>query len=210
MATFGRMRLDVDNCLNELVEFGIVAARARTTRAVARAVRPEGDAISAPARYVPRAPRRHQHRRPGAVGPALPRNDRPRREDADRLRVDPHGRQVRHLGADPRTDRLGQGSRRADDSRAEPARHARTSRRSTAPRCPTRCSSRRSSATRRARSPARTIASPDASSSPTAARCSSTKSATCRSSRRPSCCACSRIGGSSGSADRSRCRSTSA
>ena len=34
MATFGRMRLDVENCLNELVDFGIVAARARSTGAV--------------------------------------------------------------------------------------------------------------------------------------------------------------------------------
>ena len=37
--------------------------------------------------------------------------------------MDPHRRQVRHLGAHPRTDRIGQGSRRADDSRAEPPRH---------------------------------------------------------------------------------------
>ena len=63
--------------------------------------------------------------------------------------MDPHRRQVRHLGADPRADRIGQGSRGADDPRAEPARHATSSRRSTARRCPTRCSSRRSSATRK-------------------------------------------------------------
>ena len=111
---------------------------------------------------LPRAARRGQHRGSVAVGPALPRDDRPRREDADRLRVDPHRRQVGHLGADPRADRIGQGSRGPDDPRAEPPAATPSSRRSTAPRCPTRCSNRKSSATRRARSPARTIASRDA------------------------------------------------
>ena len=173
------------------------------------AERPETATADRAARRLPRAPRHGQHRRSVAVGAALPRNDRPRREDADRLRVDPHRRQVRHLGADPRTDRLGQGSRRADDPRAEPPAATPSSRRSTAPRCPTRCSNRKSSATRRARSPARTIASRAASSWPTTARCFSTKSATCRSSPRPSCCACSRSGASSGSAATSRSRSTS-
>jgi len=56
-------------------------------------------------------------------------------------------------------------------------------------RFPTRSSSPRSSATNAAPSPARTSGSPAASSSPTTARCSSTKSATCRRWRRPSCCA---------------------
>ena len=84
------------------------------------AERPANEADGRPARPLPRAPRRGQHRRSVAVGPALPRDDRPRREDADRLRVDPHGREVGHLGADPRADRIGQGSRRADDPRAEP------------------------------------------------------------------------------------------
>ena len=145
-----------------------------------------------------------------AVGAALPRDDRPRREDADHLRVDPHGRQVGHLGAHPRPDRRRQGSRGPDDPRADAPRHRSSSRPSTARRCPTRCSSRRSSATRRARSPARTTASPDGSSWPTTARCSSTRSATCRWSPRPSCCACSRSGASSGSAATARSRSTSA
>ena len=70
-------------------------------------------------------------RGPLAVGAALPRDDRPRREDAGRVRVDPDRGEVGHLGADPRPDRLGQGSRRADDPRTEPARHATSSRRST-------------------------------------------------------------------------------
>ena len=173
------------------------------------AERPANEAIGRAARQLPRTARRGQHRGPVAVGPALPRDDRPRREDADRLRVDPHRRQVGHLGADPRADRIGQGSRRADDSRAEPPERGASSRRSTARRCPTRCSSRKSSATKKARSPARTIASRDGSSWPTKARCSSTRSATCRSSRRPSCCACSRSGASSASAATSRSRSTS-
>ena len=209
MATFGRMRLDVDNCLNELVDFGVVA---RADGPAARTTPPPGPRRRPSAQLLDTFLERRaddQHRGPVAVGPALPRNDRPRREDADRLRVDPHRRQVGHLGADSRADRLGQGSRGADDPRAEPRAATRTSRRSTARRCRTRCSSRKSSATRRARSPARTIASRDASSWPIAARCSSTRSATCRSSRRPSCCACSRIAGSSASAARSRSRSTS-
>jgi DNA-binding NtrC family response regulator len=44
MATFGRMRLDVENCLRELVEFGIVQ-RAPGPPAQYTAARPEGDAI---------------------------------------------------------------------------------------------------------------------------------------------------------------------
>ena len=55
-----------------------------------------------PARRVPRRPRQPRHRGSVAVGAALPRDDRPRREDAGHLRVDPDRRQVRHLGADPR------------------------------------------------------------------------------------------------------------
>jgi two-component system response regulator AtoC len=44
MATFGRMRLDVDNCLNELVEFGIVR-RLPGPPAQFAAFRPEGETI---------------------------------------------------------------------------------------------------------------------------------------------------------------------
>ncbi|MGE0042283.1 MAG: sigma-54 interaction domain-containing protein [Vicinamibacterales bacterium] len=45
MQTFGRMRLDVDNCVRELVEFGVVARRGgpRPTYAAAR---PEGEAAA--------------------------------------------------------------------------------------------------------------------------------------------------------------------
>ena len=45
MATFGRMRLDVENCLRELVEFGIIQ-RVSGPPAQYTAVRPEGDAIN--------------------------------------------------------------------------------------------------------------------------------------------------------------------
>ena len=45
MATFGRLRLDVENCLRELVEFGIVQ-RASGSPSQYSAVRPEGDAIN--------------------------------------------------------------------------------------------------------------------------------------------------------------------
>ena len=210
MQTFGRLRLDVENCVRELRRLRRRAARSPATPPRYVVATPEQTPASRElldAFLERRADR--QHRGPVAVGAALPRDDRPRREDAGRLRVDPHRGQVRHLGADPRADRLGQGSRRADDPRAEPPRHRASSRRSTARRCPTRCSNRRSSATRRARSPARTTASRAGSSWPTTARCSSTRSATCRSSRRPSCCACSRSGASSASAATSRSTSTS-
>src|SRR6188472_2533861 len=45
MATFGRLRLDVENCLRELVEFGIIR-RAPGPPAQFAAGRPEGDAIN--------------------------------------------------------------------------------------------------------------------------------------------------------------------
>jgi DNA-binding NtrC family response regulator len=45
MATFGRMRLDVENCLNELVEFGIVRRQAGPP-AVYAAFRPESDTLN--------------------------------------------------------------------------------------------------------------------------------------------------------------------
>src|SRR4026208_768322 len=45
MATFGRLRLDVENCLRELVEFGVIR-RAPGSPAQYSAVRPEGDAIN--------------------------------------------------------------------------------------------------------------------------------------------------------------------
>ena len=45
MATFGRLRLDVENCLRELVEFGIIK-RAPGSPSQYSAVRPEGDAIN--------------------------------------------------------------------------------------------------------------------------------------------------------------------
>jgi DNA-binding NtrC family response regulator len=45
MATFGRMRLDVENCLRELVEFGIVQ-RMPGPPAQFSAIRPEGEAIA--------------------------------------------------------------------------------------------------------------------------------------------------------------------
>ena len=68
----------------------------------------------------------------------------------------------------------------------------------------------RCSATRRARSPARSSASRARSSGRTAARCCSTRSARCASTFRPSCCACCRSRSSSASAGRSPSRSTCA
>jgi DNA-binding NtrC family response regulator len=45
MATFGRMRLDVDNCLRELVEFGIVGRSAGSPPQYG-AIRPQSDALN--------------------------------------------------------------------------------------------------------------------------------------------------------------------
>ena len=81
------------------------------------------------------------------------------------------------VGADHRRVGHRQGARRADDPPAQPARDVPVRRRSTARRFPRRCSRARSSATRKARSPAPPIGGRAASSSPTAARCSSTRSA---------------------------------
>ena len=207
MQTFGRLRLDVENCVRELVDFGVAHAVAGTPPRYI-AARPANEALPT-CSIIPRTPRGRQHRGSVALGPAVPRNDRPRREDADRLRMDPHGGQVGHLGADSRADRLGQGSRRPDDPRAEPAqrREVPGGQLRRAARHALRVGNLR--VRERARSPARTIASPAASSWPTRARCSSTRSATCRSSRRPSCCACSRSAASSGSAATNRSRSIS-
>ena len=77
-----------------------------------------------------------------------------------------------------RRDRHRQGARRARDPRLQPARRAGRSSRSTAPRCPSRCSKPSCSATRRARSPARSHArAGPLRGRATAARCSSTRSA---------------------------------
>ena len=123
MQTFGRMRLDVENCIRELVAFGVAHRIAGGGTPRYAFAQPEQDAVrdlldqflERRATVTPRGSL--------AVGPALPRDDRPRREDARRLRVDPHRGEVRHLGADPRPDRLGQGSGGADDPRVEPPRH---------------------------------------------------------------------------------------
>jgi DNA-binding NtrC family response regulator len=45
MSTFGRMRLDIDNCLNELVDFGVVE-RLPSTPPKYSALRPERDAVA--------------------------------------------------------------------------------------------------------------------------------------------------------------------
>src|SRR6266508_103714 len=45
MATFGRMRLDVENCLNELVEFGIVRRQTGPPASFA-AFRPENETLA--------------------------------------------------------------------------------------------------------------------------------------------------------------------
>ena len=57
MQTFGRMRLDVDNCVRELVEFGVVREIAGDP-AKYLAARPEQEPVRAAARQLPRTARR--------------------------------------------------------------------------------------------------------------------------------------------------------
>ena len=96
---------------------------------------------------------------------------------------------TRRVGADARRERHRQGTAGARRAHAEPARERAISSRSTARRFPSSCSRASCSATRRARSPARSSRRSASSRPPTAARCSSTRSATCRWRCRRSCCA---------------------
>ena len=159
-----------------------------------------------------RAPRpaRSRRGRDAPRRPDGPAADLRRSGDEAGRRRDRQGREDVGDRALARRERHRQGSRRARDPRARPARRASRSWRSTARRCRRRCSRASCSATRRARSPARPSASAAGSSSPTAARSSSTRSASSRPSCRPSCCACCRSAGSSASAAAARSRSTCA
>jgi hypothetical protein len=75
MSTFGRLRLDVENCLNELVVFGVHERIAGTPPRFAAARPDDEDTAMLLDTFLERRAG-HQHRRPGAVRPALPRNDR--------------------------------------------------------------------------------------------------------------------------------------
>ena len=128
--------------------------------------------------------------RPAAVGLAPLRRDHRRQpEDARGLRPDrARGAEPRD-GADSGRERHRQGTGRPRVSSPIGARRQGRSSPSTPATCRPICSSRTSSATSRARSPAPSIRRRACSSSPTRARSSSTRSATSRSTRRPSCCA---------------------
>ena len=209
MQTFGRLRLDVENCVRELVDFGV----ARVDRGTPPRYVANGPTSEALAELLDTSSSAAPRSRTEDQSPSVQRFREMIGRDEKMLIVFEWIRTAAKSDIsvlDSRPDRIGQGSRRPDDPRAEPPERRRSSRRSTARRCPTRCSSRKSSATRKARSPARTIASRGGWSWRTKARCSSTKSATCRSSRRRSCCGCSRSAGSNGWAGRNRSRSTSA
>ena len=74
MTTFGRLKLDIDNSHNELVEFGVAPPHPRPPSRDAamlcrRALRP---AASPAARHISRAARRNQHGGPVSLRPALP------------------------------------------------------------------------------------------------------------------------------------------
>ena len=108
-------------------------------------------------------------------------------------------------GADHRRVGHRQGTRRARAAPAQPARGGCRSSRSTRRRSRRTCSSRSSSATSAARSPARRRCAAGASSRPKAARCSWTRSATCRPTCRCACCACWPTASTTASAATRRC-----
>ena len=119
MATFGRMRLDVENCLNELVEFGVVAPRAGR----AGAASPPSARSDAPiAQLLDTFLERRAAISTEDQSPSVQRFREMIGRDEKMLIVFEWIRtaaksdiSVLILGP----DRLGQGSRRADDSRAE-------------------------------------------------------------------------------------------
>ena len=162
--------------------------RARRLRVPAEAVRPQGADRDRRPRAVaaPRRPARQRRRRergdPARRPLAGDAGDLPgaRPADADRPHGHDHGRDRHRQGA--RGARAARYGKRRARARSSPS----TWRRSRAS-----CSNRSSSATRRAPSPARPPAAPDASSRRRAARSSSTRSATCRWRRRRGSCACS-------------------
>ena len=161
MTTFGRMRLDVDNCLESS---SISASSRRGRRLPTRRATPCGrTSTTAPAaRHVPRAARTisTEDQAPSVqrFREMIGRDEKmlivfewirtAAKSDISVLILGPTG-----SGKEVVARMIHELSRRG----------RRTSRPSTARRCPTRCSNRRSSATRRARSPGPTTASPAAS-----------------------------------------------
>ena len=125
---------------------------------------------------------------PGAV-PQVREHHRRQPADAAGVRPDHPGGAEPVDDPDPGRERHGQGAGGARDPRQLVARPTGRSSRSTRAICRRICSSRRSSATSRARSPAPSIRRRACSTWPTRAPSSSTRSATFRSRRRPSCCA---------------------
>ena len=161
MQTFGRLRLDVENCVRELVDFGVARARRRRRRRATSAARP--DATSALGELLDTFLERRATVSTEDQSPSVQRFREMIGRDEKMLVVFEWIRTA--AKSDISVLILGPtGSGKEVVARMihelSRAQRARSSRRSTARRCPTRCSSRRSSATRRARSPARTIASP--------------------------------------------------
>ncbi len=120
MQTFGRLRMDVENCVRELADFGVTfAIGGSPVRYIAS--RPTNEAL---ADLLDTFLERRAAVSTEDQSPSVQRFREmigKRREDADRVRVDSNRGQVRHLRADSRTDGIGQGSRRSHDPRAEPA-----------------------------------------------------------------------------------------
>ena len=78
MQTFGRLKLDVENCVRELADSGVARKIAEEPPHTADRSEP---ALADQLRSLPRTTP-PSARKIVAVGPALPRNDRARREDA--------------------------------------------------------------------------------------------------------------------------------
>jgi hypothetical protein len=204
MTTFGRLRLDIDNCLVELIDFGLIDR-----------------APDDPSRY--RVVQDVDDDRRRLLDTFLERRATVSTEDQA-----PSVQRFREMiGRDEKMLIVFEWIRTAAKSdisvlilgptgsgKEVVARMihelSRRGRENFQPRFPTRCSSRRFLVTRRARSLGRTIASPAEWNWPTMAPCSSTKSAICHSWHRPSCCGCSKTAGSSAWAARSRSTSISA
>ena len=210
MQTFGRLRLDVENCVRELVDFGVVRALPATPpQYIARSARQRGRWPSCSITFLERRAAVSTEDQSPSVQrfrEMIGRDEKmlivfewirtAAKSDISVLILGPTGsgkevvaRMIHELSRRSRREVPGGQLRGA-------ARHA------------VRIGDlrlREGRVHRRARSQAGT-----ARARQRRARCSSTRSATCRSSRRPSCCACSRSAASSGSAGTSRSRSTSA
>ena len=108
MQAFGRMRQDVDNCVNELVDFGVVKNSPAT--ATYGESRPEQENIAKLLELFLEGPQPTSASKESSPSVQRFREMIGRTRRCSPSSVDSHRRQVGHLGADPRADRRRQGS----------------------------------------------------------------------------------------------------